>query len=474
MWLDFSEIPPAKAPSQDTEAFEKFAKQFFEDIYSGKIIKTAGRGADGRVDIIVEVDGKKWLVTCKHYLKGSVTASTEEDPRGRLDSHGCTKFVGFYSGSPNNSLNNFLDSIRRNHPSFDFEIFNNQDIESRLFSFSNVTGWLLAARWFPKSYAKIFSQLVHPLSPFSEKDIEVHSSGNKLKADNSPISFMFAPGNASSEARAKEIAIFSANEIATSKAFAGIFLNRIAEFANLFPNSFQKICHIQDEKLSHSSIFPTWDFRILRGLILEHNNLKGAYAICRVWSLWDPRTALEHMRATRILLAMPRNISTSAVSTNDVMALYDELNGINASKSAFLELNVKLTLSDIATDCSTLERGYFAGLLCFSPTGLHQGPDKNWIAVHLAKQYGETEILNSRLWEATSKMAQDDQQYVTNKSRTLFELLESVQNIDCIDKNYSDEIEANLRCFNDNGMEPWMPDAIMSSELANILKPRLS
>jgi len=59
MLINFSEIPPAKAPSQDTEAFEKFAKQFFEELFNGKIEKTAGRGADGRVDIIVNIDGNR-------------------------------------------------------------------------------------------------------------------------------------------------------------------------------------------------------------------------------------------------------------------------------------------------------------------------------------------------------------------------------------------------------------------------------
>ncbi|MFZ6755384.1 restriction endonuclease, partial [Undibacterium sp. Dicai25W] len=161
MLLDFTEIPKAIAPSPDTEAFEKFAKQFFEDIFDGKIEKTAGRGADGGADIIVLVNGQRWLVSCKHYLSSSVTASNEEDPKGRIDAHGCAKFIAFYSSSPNNSLNDKLRGIRDNRSPFDFEIFNDKDIESALLSIQKAKGWILAARWFPKSYSKIFSQLVH-------------------------------------------------------------------------------------------------------------------------------------------------------------------------------------------------------------------------------------------------------------------------------------------------------------------------
>lgn len=468
MWLDFSEISSAKAPSQDTEAFEKFAKQFFEELYNGTIEKTAGRGADGRVDIIVNIDDKRWLVSCKHYLNASVTASHEEDPRGRLDTHGCTKFVGFYTGSPNNSLNKFLEGIRTNYPSFDFEIFNNQDIELKLFSFANVRGWLLAARWFPASYAKVFSQLVHPLSSFSEKDIFVHSEAGKLWAGNAPFSVMFEPGNDSSQEQAKKVALFTANEIATSQAFAGIFLNRVAEFAVLFPNSFLKTRYIPDDEQFCSTIFPSWDFRILQEQVLNRRNLQGAFAICRVWSLWNPNTAMEHMRAARMLVDIHSAIQDNIVSPSDVIELYDGLYGVDASKTAHPEVDEKLTLSEIAAECCTLERGYYAGLLCFSPQRLRKGPDKDSMAVHLANQFGETKKLEERLLKITSVLSPTDQLYVKEKSGTLTELLKSIRLIDCVEEKYSGTIETGLRCFSDSGLEPWTPKASMSPELAKI------
>lgn len=133
MKLDFSEIPSAKAPSQDIEAFEKFCRQFYEHVLEGKIEKTAGRGADGGVDLIVKLHNLRLLISCKHYLSSSVTASAEEDPKGRLDSHGCDVFVGLYSGSVHNSLISKLKGISENHRRFEYKILDGRDIETRFY-----------------------------------------------------------------------------------------------------------------------------------------------------------------------------------------------------------------------------------------------------------------------------------------------------------------------------------------------------
>lgn len=470
MWLDFSEIPPAKPPSPDTEAFEKFAKQFFEEIYNGKIEKTAGRGSDGGADLIVQIGTDRCLVSCKHNLRSSVRGSAEKDPKGDMDVHGCNKFFGFYSGSPNNSLNRRLEGIRAHHPSFQFEILNGADIEAKLFSFANARGWLLAARWFPTSYAKIFSQLVHPLDHYGEKDLLMHDEAGKLWAGDVPIAFMYSPGSTVGREQAKRAALSIANEVATSEAFAGIFLNRVGEFAALFPGTFLKTKFIPEDEQTYATIYPSWDAEILREQVVDRHSLKTAFTICRVWSLWDSTYAVECMRAARMLSSIPAKSIPDRISTvRDVANLYDELHGSDASKTAFDYLARNVTLSEIGAECSTLERGYFAGLLCFIPGRLHRKPSRDRMAVWLAQHYGETEELKSRLEEIVPMLSQDDRLYVQGRSSTLHEFLVSIRHVDLLTEKYPSRIETGLRCYIENGLEPWIPQLRMSDELADIL-----
>lgn len=471
MWLDLSEIPPAKAPSPDTEAFEKFAKLFFEELFDGTIEKTAGRGPDDRVDVIVKVDREKWLVSCKHWLRTTVSANDEIDPKGRLDQHGCDKFVGFYSCGPTNGLNAFLEGIRTNYPTFKFEIFNDKDIEAKIFSFANARGWILAARWFPKSYAKLFSQLVHPLDHYGEDDVVVleddASKLSKVRIGGHPL-VTLVRSNEEDQRKAKRLALYTANEYETSRAFGGIFFNRVAEFAALFPGSFVRMQLVPDNDLGPYVIFPSWNMKVLSDQAIGHGNRQSAFAICRVWSLWDAHEAATYLNAVRMLCDIPRSdIPDDIATAREAVSLYDVIHG-QGSAAQFLDLSTKLTLSDIAAECGTLERGYYAGLLCFMPGKLRKRPDPDQMAVALAKQFGEMDALNKRLDSVTEAFRPGDQEYVRRKSPTLYEKLVSINFIDH-ERKFANTIKQGLRCFQESGLEPWEPNARMSPELAEIL-----
>lgn len=469
MWLDLSEIPSARAPSPDTEAFEKFAKQFFEELFVGTIKKTAGRGPDGRADIIVEVNSEKWLISCKHWLHTTVSANDEKDPRGRLDQHDCDKFVGFYSCGPTNGLNAALAGIRTNHPSFKFEIFNNEDIVAKILSFANARGWLLAARWFPKSYAKLFSQLVYPIDHYKDSDVVVHDDGSAVSrvwAGSSPLVALVS-SNEEHLNKARKIALHVANERVTSKAFGGIFVNRIAEFAALFPGSFVRMRLVPDNDLGPYNIFPSWNMKTLSDQAIGRDSRQSAFAICRVWSLWDAHEATEYLNALRMLCEIPRPDIPEHISTaRDARSLYDAIYGPGSS-AQFLDLSAKLTLGDIAAECGTLERGYYAGLLCFMPGVLRSRPDPHRMAVALAEQLGERELLNERLDRITEMFRPADEEYVRRTSPTLCEKLISVHAIDP-ERKFANILEPGLRCFQESGTEPWAPSARMSAELAGI------
>lgn len=472
MWLDFSEIPPAKLPSNDTEAFEKFAKQFFEELYQGEIEKTAGRGADGGVDIIVKIGKEKWLISCKHYLASSVSAASEEDPKGRIDMHGCHKFIGFYSCTPNNSLNGKLAGIRLNHSSFQFEILNDKDIEAKLFSSQNAKGWLLAARWFPLSYSKLFSQLVHPINHFDENHITINEHEGKLWAGNIPLAVHFASNDKNALHQAKKDALFIANEFATSQAFDRIFFERISELAALFPGTFTKTRFIDEEKQSTKTIFPSWRFETLSNLILTSNiSLKGIYAICTAWSFWDATAAATHIRAARMLYSVRSQFEINdSVSAEDVILHYEQEHGADSAATSHSDSIFQLTLGEIGANYSTLARGYFASLLCFCPLGLKPQYDKNKAAVWLAKHFNEEEILRDRLENIVLEFKESDQHYVRSHPNDLLNLLIDVRYIDCLDKKYTARIQDSLRCFTESITEPWTPSARISKDLADIFK----
>lgn len=468
-FLDFTEISPSIHPSSDTEAFEKFGKQFFEEVFDGVIEKTAGRGADGRVDLIVRVGEERWLISCKHNLKSSVTAVQETDPRGRLDAYGCTKFVGFYSGSPCNSLNSFLYGIQANNPSFDFEIMNGRDIEARLFSFSNVRGWLLSARWFPRSYSRLFSQLVYPICQYDITDIVVHEESGIAHAPYSGMTIHFSPGSKLGSDGASKLALSIANENATSNVFSGIFFQRVCEFAAAFPGSFAKTKFLPDSDLTHRSVYPSWDFQVLKEWAINRGNLRAAWTVCRVWSLWDSGYAGQFLRAIRVLYSIPRDKIPETVSTyQDAYALYERHMG--PSEEVWLGLESRLSLSDIAAEYSTSARGYFASLLSFMPSGLCQKPPQMEMIVWLAKHFNENTELEKRLRTISSLLTVSDQQYVAKNSGTLVELLRSVWNVDIVDKKFVHLLETGLSCFSDDGLELWAPNSSISPELLSSLQ----
>ena len=109
--LNFKEIPEAHIASGEQEAFEFFARDFFE--YLGyQILSEPNRGADGEKDLVVRemrIGGGgetsiKWLVSWKHKAhSGSSVSPTKDESniRDRVEIAQCTGFIGFYSTLPN-------------------------------------------------------------------------------------------------------------------------------------------------------------------------------------------------------------------------------------------------------------------------------------------------------------------------------------------------------------------------------------
>ena len=153
--LDFTEISPAHAGPQRDE-WELFAGEFL--VQEGfKIIEGVDRGPDAGRDLIVEETRSgpggdtvvRWLVSCKHkaHSGASVTSGDELGIRDRVERHGCTGFISFYSTVPSSGLADTLKSLR---PKFGLIIYDPAHIERKLLDSPGFRK--LAARFVPVSF----------------------------------------------------------------------------------------------------------------------------------------------------------------------------------------------------------------------------------------------------------------------------------------------------------------------------------
>ncbi|MBA5606799.1 restriction endonuclease [Duganella sp. FT3S] len=473
LMLDFSEIPPPLLPSIDRDAFEKFAKQYFEEVEGAKVWKTVGRGPDGGVDLIIIQDGMRKLVSCKHPFKTkSVPRDKEHDPYGRMDAESCTGFICFYAGIPSGPLITYFDGIRRRHPDFQPRILNERDIERGLLSYQNAAGWLLAARWFPRSYSKLFSQLVHPIQHYNEVDIAVDGDREMIRLDNgATISYAAVDGNDRERRQGRSTMLSLANEGKSIEAFDSIFLSRIGELANLYPGSFVRARYAQ--RNSSNEIFPSWDFRYLAELLCTGEcSLKNIHSLCIAWSLWNKARAEKIMRAIEVMYWMNWKQEDGLPTT--IEDVQEEYGRRNDGQDMFSNVHTVYDLSyhALSSLAPTLERGYFAGLLCFSPSFLSDHPNPHGIIVRLARHYEELELLRTRLGLLTDLCDRFDKEYVSHRAGTLVDHLNALNFAKSISEEDWFLVKKDLKCFEEPHTEPWMPKVSMSPELAGIMRRR--
>ena len=153
------------------EEWEKFAVQVLSQI--GFIPLTLpAYGTDGGQDFLVEKDGDKYLVSCKHYVKSGkhVGQDDEQNIGDRLLQHNVTGFIGFYSTGITTGLQNRLVGIC-NNGKFSFMIFEPQNIAHIVQSMD--TKILQSFGLYPnKYYMNVSPQNYQPLKCiFCEKDI---------------------------------------------------------------------------------------------------------------------------------------------------------------------------------------------------------------------------------------------------------------------------------------------------------------
>lgn len=462
--LDFNEIQPSKQPSIDTEAFEKFAKQFFEELLGGVVEKGPGRGPDDGIDLKVRVGTETWLVSCKHWRSRAVNMEDESPcPAFRLNVHGCDRFVGFYSCTPSAALNRAFESLATRIPGFKFTIFYDRDIERELLSSQTTRGWLLAARWFPKSYSKIFSQIVHPLKAYTHADLRKDDVRGKLRIKGIGLYALYQ-SPASMEAASADL-IRDANEIETGRAFDTIFVSRLAELAAAFPGSLMRTRFAK--QISTSEIFPSWDFTVLVELLTQRSRLRAVHAICIVWSIWHADRARKMMHAASLMHSLSHVKGALDVRTEEeAFSFYRNYWGIpiaepiNNSNTAW-----DLSFSRVAALGTTLERGYFAGLLAFHPGTVLARPPEAQMIVRIAANIGELEPLRSALKLLLGRCNREDREYVLATGKNDVEFLTSLHNCPSLTESNWRDITEQLQCFSQPMLEPWFAEAVLNPDL---------
>ena len=89
----------------NSDEWEFFSLDFLNSL-GYRIIRYPSRGQDGGRDGLVALEGKVYLVSCKHYVLSnkSVGVGDEESIVDRLIQHGATGFIGVYSTMLSTSL----------------------------------------------------------------------------------------------------------------------------------------------------------------------------------------------------------------------------------------------------------------------------------------------------------------------------------------------------------------------------------
>lgn len=466
--LDFSEIPPSKSPSEDLSAFEKFAKDFFITLYGATILKTVGRGADSGADIVVQVESERWLVSCKFYEKNSIRRGAESSPLGDLQQWGCHKFIGFYVPEPSAGLESKLRQTEANNPAFKFQIFDNKDIERNLISTSSSEGWMLAFRWFPKSSSKIAASLVRPISQYCRADIV--RSKNFFSIHGLPTFISHNDNDGDLSESTENYLIQLANEFASEKIYSKIFLDRIKDFNLICAGAFIRTTFISDSSVSPYDIFPSWDTSVLRNLCAAQNR-HALKSLCIVWSLWDLMLAQAFYYCGRVLIDRQEDIllNYSDKDTRNILGLVKDHVIKNNLDYYLNQVRNDLSFSEVTLRGRTLERGYYASLLCFCPSGLSAGVLKEYARSVLARQHGEEQRIFQAANLLMKTLSKDDYNYVRANQASLKDLLTS---LNLVIENYDQEIikiDSAIFSLRAPLSNTWVSEGVIDNELSAAL-----
>lgn len=296
--LDFKEIPaPTKnRNSNDLDAFEKFAEEFFVQIKGAELLEKCSRGADGGIDLKIKYNNEVCLVSCKHKAHSGNSVTDKDESTSSfidlLNQHECKKFIAFYSTIASSGLKNriigaFENSTTAKNDKLSYEFFHSSDIESAILDINNPRGWLFAMRYFPKSYINLFQRFFTPIEYYHEKSKQIKKEGHGYIIE----------GPFGSRGRISNLqeAINNANDSLTSEIHKYFFYLAIQDAINLFPNYFVYKKGANLNELSMNDISPAWENSLEREYAKQTIECNIPIIICGLWSMWDTEKAVKKM-----------------------------------------------------------------------------------------------------------------------------------------------------------------------------------
>lgn len=296
--LDFREIAPPTKPTKKAygghlDDFEKFAQEFFLELFDARFIEVAARGADGGRDLLFEIliEGKKqkWAVSCKHTAHtGNAVGEEERNIFDRFASSGADVFVCFYSHIATSSLQRTLIDIERYNERFKFRIFNSARIESTLLCADNGKGWFLAARYFQKSFVKLFHRFLQPINHYKVQDVDDDLNG-RLELPYPGGAITYYSSEEEKQIRRNEL-LEHANDSITLALNEAFFAQLLTEITEQWPTCFAYWEACPTTELRTSDILPTFNVQSIVDLF--DNEASGIALIVCFFGLGGTRNVL--------------------------------------------------------------------------------------------------------------------------------------------------------------------------------------
>lgn len=290
--LDFKEIHPTKGNAGDIDQFEKFSREFAEQVLGFNVFKGPSRGADGGIDIgasdLKSNPIKKWLISCKHYAHSgdSVGRNDEEDILDRTAEHGCDGFMGFYSTIASSGLEQKLERLRHSK-GLEFRIYASEEIERLLLD--TVKGFHVAKRFFPKSIQNVWPQVISMLPSYQLTDAQSISQYKWI------VPQAYDPHDVKIYTDSAENAVHAANEKTMLEIHQPMFLGAWKDAVRMYPNFF----HIPTDGIDSASdigeLTPNWAAQA--DLLKESPNPR--WSILAIWSLVDPAKVREILKSMK-------------------------------------------------------------------------------------------------------------------------------------------------------------------------------
>lgn len=328
--LDFREISPATKSNKsdyggNLDDFEKFAQEFFCELYSVKLIECATRGADGGRDLLfnIKIEGsiQKWVVSCKHtaFSGNTVGVDDEKNISDRFVQVAADVFICFYSQTASSALEKKLVEMKSNMEKFDFIIFNSAKIETNLLSANNGKGWFLAARYFPTSFLRLFERFIHPIEHYTSNDVITESSTAVHLPGAGGAKVCFAHPGERDEAITDLVR--SANEHITFALHETFFAKVLTEITHRWPECFAYWGTCPVDQIDISKIYPTFNPESILN-ILHSDYRNEALIVCFFWTWWNEQRAhsiYHEVYATRYDSLITESQTRSFFSVNYVI-----------------------------------------------------------------------------------------------------------------------------------------------------------